>query len=56
MQATLLCQYAADLRGAAPAWFRFRSLSSLFDDADMTLNAAAEGEGLRSGPPGLAAP
>lgn len=47
MQATLLCQYAADLRGAAPRSFRFRSLSPLFDEADFTLNASPEGEGLR---------
>ncbi|MBS0123794.1 FAS1-like dehydratase domain-containing protein [Thetidibacter halocola] len=39
MQATMLCQMAADLRGARPATFSFRSLSPIFDDAYFTLNA-----------------
>jgi 3-methylfumaryl-CoA hydratase len=39
LQAKWLAQYAADLRGAAPKTFRFRSLSPLFDTADVTLNA-----------------
>ncbi|TDK48724.1 FAS1-like dehydratase domain-containing protein [Antarcticimicrobium luteum] len=43
MQATLLAQYAADLRGAAPATFDFRSLSPIFDTGDFTLNAEDEG-------------
>lgn len=47
MQATLLCQMAADLRGRTPGSFRFRSLSPIFDDADFTLNAEAEGDALR---------
>ena len=47
MQATMLCQYAADLRGVAPRQFSFRSLSPIFDDADFTLNASAEGAELR---------
>lgn len=47
MQATMLCQMAADLRGVRPDRFDFRSLSPLFDDADFTLNAETEGEGLR---------
>lgn len=46
MQATLLAQYAADLRGAAPASFRFRSLSPLFDTHDVTLNARDDGADL----------
>ena len=46
MQATMLCQYAADLKGEPPARFRFRSLSPLFDDADFSLNATPEGGGL----------
>ena len=47
MQATLLCQFAADLRGSAPRRFRFRSLSPLFDTEDMILNASPKGDGLR---------
>ena len=47
MQATMLCQFAADLRGSAPKSFRFRSLSPLFDDADFTLNAEEGDGGLR---------
>ena len=47
MQATQLAQFAAHLRGKRPATFRFRSLSTIFDIADYTLNAAPDGEGLR---------
>ncbi len=47
MQATLLCQMAADLRGVSPKSFRFRSLSPLFDDADFTVNADEEGDALK---------
>ena len=47
MQATLLCQYAADLHGKPPRYFRFRSLSPIFDDADFTLNASTDGAGLK---------
>jgi 3-methylfumaryl-CoA hydratase len=47
MQATLLCQFAADLKGAVPRHFRFRSLSPLFDDADVTLNAEESSEGMK---------
>lgn len=47
MQATQLCQYAADLRGHSPARFSFRGLSPLFDGADYTLNAVSEGADLR---------
>ncbi|KAA8605624.1 protein dehydratase [Salipiger aestuarii] len=46
LQATLLVHYAADLRGAPPARFRFRSLSPLFDTADMVLNARDTAEGM----------
>lgn len=46
MQATLLAQYAADLRGAAPAQFDFRSLSPIFDDAGFTVNAEDDGDGM----------
>lgn len=47
MQATQLVQFAEKIRGKRPARFDFRSLSPLFDIADYTLNAAADGEGLR---------
>ena len=47
LQATLLCQAAADLAGAPPARFRFRSLSPIFDDADFTLNATRGDDGMR---------
>ena len=47
MQATLLCQYAADLRRKPPKSFSFRSLLPIFDDADFTLNAMAEGDTLK---------
>ncbi|WP_319824003.1 MaoC family dehydratase N-terminal domain-containing protein [Thalassovita sp.] len=46
MQATLLCQMAADIGGKPPARFRFRSLSPLFDNTDMTLNASTDGDAL----------
>lgn len=46
MQATLLCQLAADLRGP-PKRFGFRSLSPLYDTADFTLNAEESPQGLR---------
>lgn len=46
MQATMLCQMAADIWGTPPATFRFRSLSPLFDNTDMTLNAREHGKGL----------
>lgn len=46
MQATFLCQMAADLGGKMPTRFHFRSLSPIFDDADFTLNAAETDEGL----------
>lgn len=45
MQATLLCLMAADLRGAPPARFSFRSLSPLFDDAPVLLNATGGAAG-----------
>lgn len=46
MQATMLLHFAAGLRGATPARFSFRSLSTLFDDADFSLHAKEEGTGL----------
>lgn len=47
MQATLLCQFAADLNGARPKRFDFRSLSPLFDTSDFSLNAESAADGLR---------
>jgi len=46
LQAMLLVHYAADLRGAAPARFRFRSLSPVFGGATLLLNARASGDAL----------
>ena len=46
LQAMLLAHYAADLRGAAPARFRFRSLSPVFGGATLLLNARASGDAL----------
>ncbi len=46
MQATLLCQYAADLRGAEPKSFRFRSVSPIFSTTDFTVNGTPEGDDL----------
>ena len=47
MLATLLCAFAADLAGRRPVSFAFRSLGTLFDDAEIDLHAVAEGRGLR---------
>ena len=47
MQATLLCQFAADLKGTPPTRFDFRSLSPLFDTSDFSLNAESAADGLR---------
>lgn len=48
LQATLLCQFAADLKGQRPAAFSFRSIGTIFDTDDFTVNAAeAEDGGLR---------
>lgn len=47
MQATMLCQYAADLRGKPPKAFVFRSLSPIYDNTDFTLNALDEGQALK---------
>jgi 3-methylfumaryl-CoA hydratase len=46
MQATQLCQFAADLRGAPPKRFEFRSLSPLFDNQGYALNASETPEGM----------
>ncbi len=47
MQADLLLNYAAELHGAPPARFSFRSGAPLFDTAPFTLNAAAADGGMR---------
>jgi 3-methylfumaryl-CoA hydratase len=44
LQATLLVEFAASVRGVGPRVFSFRALNPLFDGQDFTLNAA-EGEG-----------
>ncbi|MEM7464903.1 MAG: MaoC family dehydratase N-terminal domain-containing protein [Pseudomonadota bacterium] len=44
MQATMLCQFAADLKGKSPRAFNFRSISPIFDNADFTLNADEAGD------------
>jgi len=47
LQATLLCQFAADLKGQRPAAFSFRSIGTVFDTADFLVNAEdAPGGGL----------
>lgn len=46
LQATLLCQYAADLRGAAPKSFRFRSATPIFGPGDFNLNATQKDDAL----------
>ena len=46
MQATLLAQFAADLRGAAPARFSFRSLSPVYDTQGLGLRAAEAEAGI----------
>lgn len=47
MQATMLCHLAADLQGAAPRQFDFRSVSPIYDTADFTLNAERRDDGYR---------
>ena len=47
MLATLLCQFAVELACKRPSNFSFRSLSTLFDDTEILLNAADSGTGLR---------
>ncbi|WP_336489534.1 FAS1-like dehydratase domain-containing protein [Methylobacterium nigriterrae] len=46
LQAVLLLNFAADLRGAPPDRFSFRSGAPLFDDGPFTLNADESGDGL----------
>ncbi|RAP43237.1 protein dehydratase [Rhodovulum viride] len=47
MQATLLVQFAADLKGSCPSRFAFRSVSTVFDTAEMEMHANCEGDSLR---------
>lgn len=48
LQATLLFQFAMSLRkGATPARFKFRSLSTLFDDETFNLHASEDGSLLK---------
>ena len=47
LQATLLVQYAADIKKAPPAHFEFRSLSPIFDTHDFSLNAETDGPALQ---------
>ncbi|MYM56391.1 FAS1-like dehydratase domain-containing protein [Thalassovita mangrovi] len=47
MQATLLAQFATDLRGAAPTRFSFRSLSPVYDTQGLGLHAAEADAGFR---------
>lgn len=48
LQATLLCQFAANLKGQRPASFSFRSIGTIFDTDDFTVNATeAEAGALR---------
>ncbi|ARP67290.1 MULTISPECIES: FAS1-like dehydratase domain-containing protein [Mesorhizobium] len=42
LQATLLLNYAAELKGKPPSKFVFRAASSLFDDESINLHAAEE--------------
>lgn len=46
LQATLLAHFAEDLRAARPAVFSFRSLSTIFDTGDFTLNASENANGM----------
>src|SRR4051812_22312185 len=57
LQATLLIEFAASIRGAAPKAFSFRALNPLFDGQPFALNAAEDGTCLDlwiSGPDGRA--
>ncbi len=46
LQATMMLEYAARLRGAPPATFAFRGISPLIDGAAFTVNADETAEGL----------
>ena len=47
LQATLLLNFATELRGAPPVRFSFRGQSPLFHTAPLTLNAQEEGDGMK---------
>lgn len=47
LQATLLAYHALDLKGTRPSQFNVRAMTPLFDTADFTVNATAEGEAMR---------
>ena len=47
LQATMLVQFAAEVRGGCPVRFDYRNLLPLFDENDFTLNAADESDGMR---------
>jgi 3-methylfumaryl-CoA hydratase len=58
LQATLLVEFAASIRGVGPKVFSFRALNPLFDGQEFALNAAASKAGLDlwiSGPGGRTA-
>ena len=46
LQATLLIEFAASIRGATPRIFSFRALNPLFDGQEFTLNATDGEDGL----------
>lgn len=56
LQATLLCQYATDLKQSPPKEFEFRSLSPIFANGDFTLNAETTETDLRLWTAGVGAP
>lgn len=47
LQATLLIHLAARVKGTQPASFKFRSVSPLYSNASLTLNASEEGDCLK---------
>ncbi|TPP05008.1 FAS1-like dehydratase domain-containing protein [Rhizobium glycinendophyticum] len=47
LQATMLCQHAADWCGAAPKRFRFRSLAPVFGPGMFTVNASSDGNTMK---------
>ena len=47
LQASQLVHFAERVRGRVPRTFDFRSLSTIFDTADYTLNATEDGDGLK---------
>lgn len=47
LQATMMLEFAASLKGSPPAMFDFRGISPLIDGAPFTVNAAEDADGLR---------